>query len=58
MKTLEEFRNLSEEEQELEIIAVQNSIIVENQDSEMCCNYCGGTGMNGECPDCGGFGRY
>jgi len=58
--TAEEFSRLEEEEQELELLALRMAILNRNQDSEMCCCYCGGTGeIDGEpCPDCGGMGVY
>jgi len=58
--TIEEFANLSEEEQELELLALRMAVLNINQSSEMCCQYCGGTGtIDGEtCPDCGGMGVY
>ena len=58
--TTKEFGNLTEEEQELELLALRMAILNRNQDSEMCCCYCGGTGeIDGEpCPDCGGMGVY
>jgi RecJ-like exonuclease len=58
--TIKEFTNLSEEEQELELLALRMAVLNDNQSSEMCCQYCGGTGtIDGEtCPDCGGMGVY